>query len=255
MRISRLGLVGRVVLALLAVFAFGVVAATAAQAEKAARWTVEGKILGAGETKEITAKADGAITLSVPNAATTITCTETKVAAGAKLIGSAEGEPGTTESVNEFSKCTVKGNGSACKEVEEPIVTKPTIAELVLSANKSTILVEFKPKEGESFTTIKFKEGCTEKKVEVRGGVVGSVYTDPEITGKEAELVLASNTDLLTSWLIKFPDAAEKIWLVKGGVGSEVAAPTLKYGTNAATLEGAVLISLKNGGIYGAEVA
>ncbi|MGA2162840.1 MAG: hypothetical protein ABSH36_00045 [Solirubrobacteraceae bacterium] len=247
-------------LALLAVFVFGGVATAVAQAESAPRWTVEEggvkKILGKNETRLITIKADTPLVLEVPNAQTKITCKEAKVASGAILIGSEAGEPGTSETINEFSNCEVKGNGSECRKVKEPIVTKSTRAELVLSAAKTTFLVEFKPKEGEEFTTIKFEGAvCLEKNVQIRGGVVGSIYTDPELTGKEAELVSSSSTDLLSSWLIKFPDAAEKVWLVKGGTGKEETAPTLKYGANAATLEGSVLILLKSGGIFGAEVA
>jgi|SRR5579863_3201909 len=131
MNTSRLSMVGRVVLALLAVFLLGGLAASAAQAaEKSLRWKVEGNELKANETREIT------VTRWSANPATpeplilslgkmVIKCEMATTVAGKSFL--ANEKIGTTSraisvSQPEFSKCTQEKNGTepACR-VEEPI--------------------------------------------------------------------------------------------------------------------------------------
>jgi hypothetical protein len=131
MKLGGLALIGRLVMALLAVFAFGAIAATAAQAEEAPHWFVEGKALETNKTREITTKAYNGtkepITLSgeIKGAKATVECKLAKTAKGGFLAG---GEPGTAEFTSEFSDCTQTGNGIAPCTVEEPIVVKPVRA-------------------------------------------------------------------------------------------------------------------------------
>jgi hypothetical protein len=61
---------------LLAVFAFSAVAATAAQAEEAPYWSIEGTRLAAGKTAEITGKAIGTLTMTA--ATGIVTCKAVK---------------------------------------------------------------------------------------------------------------------------------------------------------------------------------
>src|SRR6202041_1574177 len=122
MHSGRLALAGRLLVALLAMLAFGGLAAAAAQAEEAPFWTRERGSLGQGETHFITGKSykeTSFTALGVTTSCPTVTLKE------GVLLGSNAGEPGTNDEVIEFSGgCTQTGNGTSCTVVE-PIVTKP----------------------------------------------------------------------------------------------------------------------------------
>jgi len=133
---SRLSTAGRLLLALLAVFALGTIVASAARAEEAhgsLRWKVEGKELGKNETREITItrwSANPAIPTPV-----VIEPIEGTIKVKCEIVSTAKGTSFlTNESVGatskavaslepEFSKCLVTGNGESCK-VAEPIKLK-----------------------------------------------------------------------------------------------------------------------------------
>lgn len=255
---SRLGLVGRLVVALLAVFMLGAVAASAAWAEEAPRWKVGGVILKKNETKAITVKPfSKTIVLGVPKLSQTITCEEVKVKAGAFIAGSEPGEPGTSTSTDEFSKCTQTGNGSepGCK-VKEPIVTEPVRSELVENIKLTTYLTEFDPTAGSetNFVIVKYEGSCLLKEAPIKGLVVGSNYTDPTVAeGKEEPVGPSSTRKEYKSFLIKFPDEEKKIWLWEKGVHKEFEYTPLKFTSDEATLTGTVLVLLASGGEYGAE--
>ena len=88
---------------LLALFAFSAVAATAAQAEEAPYWSIEGTRLAAGKTAELTVKA---VTNQVLTAAgITVTCKRLAVEKGAVLLGSEPGEPGKNDETLHYTKC------------------------------------------------------------------------------------------------------------------------------------------------------
>ncbi len=246
--------VGLALAALLAVFAFGAVAAAPAEAEEAPFWTVpkaegskETKRLAAGETRYVTIKSYK--TFSASSGGITGTCPAIKLKEGV-LLGSNAGEPGTAEGVLEIEGgCTQTGNGTGCKVVE-PIVSKPAKAELVedVEANKEhkALGVEFFPVKGAAFLTLKFTGTCTINEITVEGSVVAEVYTDPN-NGSLGELVKLPNTGKQgTSWLGNFPGKPiEKVWLIKGGSGAE-ASVGLTANTESATLAGTALASLAN---------
>jgi hypothetical protein len=258
MKPSRLGLVGRFALALLAVFAFGAVVASAAWAEEAPRWKIEGTTLGENQTAEIVSKipeTHGAITepISLEGDGLKIICESTKFKAGAFLAGSAVGEPGKAYLTSEFSKCTITGNNKegTCK-VKEPIVTKAVRAELVMNTELTHYLLEFDPVAGTVFANIEMANAseCKFANIEVKGLVIGSSYTDPAITGLPPELV-GPSTPASASLLVVFPDVVEKVWLWKGGVHEEFKPTELNIlGTNKATLKGEVLVALASGKKY-----
>src|ERR1700733_649678 len=126
MQSSRIRLM---LIALLGVFAFGAVAAAAAQAENAPFWTVpksegssETKRLLAGETRFITAKSYNETELSSASLGVKVKCPVVKLKEGV-LLGSSAEEPGKDDEIIEFEGgCTQTGNGTSCKVVE-PIST------------------------------------------------------------------------------------------------------------------------------------
>lgn len=260
MHASRLNLFGHLVMALLAALAFGAIAATAAQAAtEGPFWTVEGKKLEKNETREITIKAEGSISLESEVIGTpgSVTCPKAEVEKGSYLAGGVAGT--SREVVKFFGGCTVAGNGTGCK-VKEPIVTKPVFNELVVSDNEpgfgSKILVEFKPASGTEFVKLEFESGCTLSSNTIEGEVLGSVFTDPEASEGKPEVPVEIGTPReLTSYLTKFPDPAKSIWLWSGTAFKLVVPKTLTglFG-GAAKLTGSVLVALTNGKKYASEV-
>jgi hypothetical protein len=259
---SRLGQVGRLLVALLMVFAFGAIVASAAEAVTAPFWTVEEsgvkKRLFKNETREITVRSyEGTKTPIVLEAELKggkipIECHLASVAKGSFLAGSNVGEPGSSEEVAEFKDCKV---GIPLCTVTEPITTNKIRNELVESATEpKTFLVEFKPATGTTFVTLHFTGSGCPSSTEVTGSVVGSLYTDEEVTGATPELVVTTNTKLLPSWLIKFPDEPEHILLWNNGVSELVSPGELKAFENKAKLTGTVLVLLANHANYGAEL-
>jgi hypothetical protein len=231
MESSRLSLVGRLVLALLAVCMLGaMVAATAAQAEITTplKWKVEGTTLAGSETREITVtKWNAAPPATEPIILEAdgikVECEEAK--GGKPAFLSNQGGQAISVTNPEFAKCKVVGNGEPCKVIE-PIKTKPIKAELVLSDSEpgqgKKVLVEFDPLAGTEaeFAELKFEgAGCKFTNTIVgKGLVIGSLYTDPLATGKSpAELIeLGVNaTNESSSFLIKFPDEPKSIYLWK----------------------------------------
>jgi hypothetical protein len=269
---SRLNRIRSLMMALLAVFAFGAITAAAAQAAtEGPFWTVEGAKLNTNETREITIKAVGSITLEGQAlgglAKVNITCPTATVQKGSYLAG---GAPGTSKEVVEFSgepgssgrKCAVTGNGNGCT-VNEPIRTEPIRNELVVSDGPPAgtfgpfILIEFKPESGSKFVTLNFSGSCTVSTTEVKGEVLGSVYTDPFASvGKPEEQVTTGNQSSLklTSYLVRFPDPATSIWLLKGGVFVLEKAGKLEAFGEPASLTGVILVLLVNGKQYGSEL-
>jgi hypothetical protein len=269
MHVSRLHLFGHLVMALIALLAFGAIAATAAQAAtEGPFWTVEGsggtqEKLNTNETREIAIKAEGSITLEseIIGIKGKVICPKAEVEKGSYLAG---GVPGKSREVVKFlGGCTVINNGSACKVVE-PIVTEPVSNELVVSDGEPGfgpfLLVEFKPISGTKFVTLKFTGTCTVKETEVTGEVLGQIYTDPEASlGKPLESVEIGKEgkptrEALTSYLIKFPDEPKSIWLWKGSTFELVKPKGLTAFGNPAKLTGSILVELANGKKYGSEL-
>jgi hypothetical protein len=234
-------------IALLGVFAFSAVAVAAAQAEEAPFWSIGGTRLAAGQTHFITGKSykeTSFTALGVTTSCPTVTVKE------GVLLGSNAGEPGTNDEILEFGGgCTVVGNGTGCKVEVEPIVTRPVKSELVETekGEKGSLLTEFFPNKGSAFTTIKLTAACTKvREITAEGSLAGQVLTDPN-NGTLGELVTLPNTKKEgTSWLLNFPATQiESVWLIKGGVGSQVPVG-LKAATEPAKFEGTALVLLAN---------
>jgi len=242
--------------ALLGVFAFAAVAAAAAQAEEAPRWSIGGVPLGAGETHYITAKiyttkADPRLSLTAGTK--TISCLGMRFVSGV-LLGSSVGNPGTSNEVIEFfGNCTVTGNGTGCR-VREPIVTRPLRSELVETekGTKASLLMELKPAEGNEFMQIGFEGQCTVSNTKVTGELAACIRTDPQ-NGEAGELItLESVKKEAKSWLLETRSEVTSLWLIKSGIGEQVEIPLKSrlsaFGENASLLVVAlILLADKNG--------
>ncbi len=249
---SRLNRIAHVMAALLAVFAFGAVMASVAQAEetKGPSWSVEGKRLGAGETKGISAKAVGNQTLEAGGI--TITCTALEAKSG-QISGTAENESGKNGGTLRYSGCTVAGNGTKCAVEGGAISTVNLRSELVEdAATKKVLLVDFLPATGKLFAEPKFvaETGgtCTFKFTKITGiDVLAQVLTDP---GELSVELGGTPRGEAESWLLKVvPTQPSAFWLIKGGKGEEVKIPAeekLQAFGGPATLKGTALILLAN---------
>ena len=186
-RISLLGLALVAVLALTA-FAVSAVVATAAEAIEAPFIKVEGTRLKKGEEKEVKGKQVAGTSYVLKAGAVTITCTAQKLKAGAKIIGSAVGEPGTSTETIEFSGCTVAGNGTGCNVSHGgTITTEPVKDELVYlskETDKAKFIAEyigtlFVPVTSTKFVKVEFepKPPCEVLSTEVTGAVVGEAQS------------------------------------------------------------------------------
>jgi hypothetical protein len=221
MRSYRLGRLSTLVLAMLAVFAFGAIVAAAAQAEEAPFITVEGTRLASGSSREITVKMASANS-TLTAGPITLTCTKLEAKAGAKLNGSNAGEAGTGEMTLRFFECKVTGNGSGCKVVKEEVETVPLRAELVEDpSTKKILLVDFLPASGSVFATEHFEgSGCTFKETKITGrDELVEAKTDPG----EKTIELGGVKEEAESWLGEVEKVQpESFWLVKGGTGKLV---------------------------------
>jgi hypothetical protein len=256
MQSYRLTRLRTLLLALLAVFAFGAISAAAAQAE-APFWTVpakegssETKRLAANETRFITAKTYNETQLESPSLKVKVKCPAVKLKEGV-LLGSNAGEPGKDDEIIEFEGgCKQEGNGEACK-VTEPIKTVHVKSELVENveggAAGKKLYTEFFPETGAKFTTIVFTGTCKTKEIAVEGKVAAEVRTDPNKPPELGEIVELPNTGKVAkSWLLNFPTTPIKeVWLITAEKGA-VAKTELKAATEPATFTGAVLVLLAN---------
>jgi len=212
--------------ALVAVFALGVVA-SAAQAETAPYFTVNGTRLVAGKTHNITAKSTKNFVLVTPAAGVEIECTALTAEKGV-LLGSNPGERGKDNEITKFTGCKLtKGNGeeNGCKLESETLTTNELLSEQVENVSGGRggkqLLEEFRPAPGSTgFITIKFTGGtvCVAgQTTTVSGQTVAEVVTD----GTEEKVELGQAAKEATSWKIRFPatGAIEEVWLISGGVG------------------------------------
>jgi hypothetical protein len=264
MKSSRLARLGRLLVALLSVFALGAVVVASAQAAptEGPFWKVNSSRLKANETREITVKAfEGTKNPIVLEAEllklkAKVECKLASVAKGSFFAG---GAPATSREIAEFSDCEVVNNGSGCK-VKEPIETKPVRNELVYNDEAKTvgekILVEFDPEAGTEaeFVTLHFEGAkCVVKETTVgKGLVLGESFTDPTTDGgKEEQVTLATAEQ--TSTLVKFPDAEKSVYLLKGTTLELVEIKPFKAFESEAKLTGTVLVLLASGEKYGVE--
>jgi hypothetical protein len=196
-----------IMLSLLAVFAFSAVATTAAEAITAPFYRVpchkvitagtgafkdaactepggtneyDTRLL-AGEEREVIGKQVLGKSYVLKAGGDTITCTAQKLKAGAKLIGSAKNEPGTSTETIEFSGCTVAGNGEGCEVKGKAITTEP-VKNVLDYYSKEIEKAKFSPEyigtyfvpvTGTRFVKIEFEPTppCEVASTEVTGGV------------------------------------------------------------------------------------
>jgi len=235
-------------LALLAVFAFSAIAATAAQAEEAPYWSIEGTRLAAGKTFEILAKANGNQTLTA-STGQVITCTAFSLKPGAVLLGSNAGEPGKSDETIKYTGCTVSGNGTSCAVENGTVETKPLTNELAYASNKKSLVVEFVPVTGKVLAEFKFTGTCTLTTTKVTGVAVAGAFTDATTP---VLLELPTAVTPAESFLLKLTNTStEKIWLIKGGTGTEVETEEINSFGAGSKLAGTALILL---GVHGTSV-
>jgi hypothetical protein len=228
---------------LLAVFVLSAVATSAAQAEEAPFWAVGGARLGAGQTRFIAAKEAKAFVLS--GAGVTVTCTSASVVAGAVILGSAAGEPGTDDETLDFSSCKVEGNDKTaeCEKVTEPIATRNLKSELVLDKTKAKLLTLFQPASGLLLAELKFPSGCKITTDKVTGSFAAEALNE-----KEEAITTSSEATQYKTGFLRFPSTQPvDIWLIKGSVGKEVELKALETNALPATLSGTAAISLESG--------
>jgi hypothetical protein len=247
--------------ALLATFAFGAVAAAAAQAEimEAPSWTVEGHRLGLNshgepETRNITAKIYSA-NFKLEAGGTAITCTALSLEEGV-ILGSELGLPGKNDEVIQFTGCTTTLAG--CEIPEGKILTLPVKSELVEDETGKSLVIEFFPNKGTKFTTITLKakpgETCSKATDVVEGQVAGEVRADPIKSPELGKLIeLGQTHEEAKSWLINFPSVPIKKVCLKS-VATEkckvVELETLTFNVLEAKLTGTALVLLSNEGSW-----
>jgi hypothetical protein len=228
---------------LLAVFAMGAVIASAAQAEEAPYWSVNGSRLKKGETRNISASVTSGSKFVLSGGGIAITCTALKLTTGV-LLGSEAGEPGTNDEVFKFEKCTVTGNGSPCLVANgETITTNPVKSELVENTEKKQTLVEFFPASGTTFVNIALEgSGCGVLEDKVEGSVAGEALTE-----KGAKIELPGPSESAVTGKVNFPEPAiKKVWLIKAGTGAEATVGLKSFGV-ASTLTGEADVKLTSG--------
>jgi len=251
---KRFRLIG---VALLAVFALWVVAASAAQAETAPSFTISGTRLISGKTHNFDARKFGAtpFELKTPELGVRISCTGLSTEQGV-LLGSNPGNPGKDNEIAVFSGCKLaEGNGSPNCELAgashgigtETLPTNALKSDQVENIEGGAVgkkLYEefFAAEAAAGFITLNFTgTGCTLFQVKVSGQAVAEARLD---NVSEGSVELGQTPQERTSWLIKFPTTAiTEVWLISGGVGVKRTTELLTAGLPS-TLSGTSLLLL-----------
>ena len=238
---KRISIIG---LALMAVMAMGAVAASSASAfcELSLGYCELGKPLGAGQTLEIRAAAAKEFVLEgeLLGFKSVINCTALKLNAAEKPIIKG-GMPGTGEKQRvEFSGCTSTLGGSACTTTIVHNATTLTEQVMILKpeALKGRLATLFRPATGGVFSKI-LQSGCSGLIKEANG----------EVTGTTAALDEPTLVEALAGLLLYRKGANEITEVEKFGGAKEPVG--LKFGGNAATLEGTAEVSLVNDDLWG----
>jgi hypothetical protein len=227
-------------LALVAMFAITAVAATSALAELSHTYSVAGKELKAGETKEITAKDSEEFTLKGKGAleAEAVTkCKKLKLKASEhpEIIG---GVPGTSaKEVIEFEECSARIKSllgeATCKsaEVSNASTTNELVTVVKPEALKGQLAARFVPTTGKLFSTVKLKEcgALGSQKAEVEGTTAALIPETAEAV--EGKLVWNEKSEITEV-------ENQKKEKVKVGLESD---------KKLATLNGAASVSLVSG--------
>ncbi len=235
---TRIKLVG---LCLVAVFAFGAVAAAEASAAEYI-YKVEGKKLEAGAKEEITSKAKTEFVLkgTGPLGIKSETkCKKLKLNAAEKPVITG-GIPGKSEKEKiEFEECTATVGGVKCSSVTvESASTNNELVTVVLPATKAGKLATlFVPASGKVFTKIKFTK-C---------GIFGN--QSAEVEGSSAALISPEKVEAVSGMLVW--NEKEEITETEKSNG-ERGKDGLKFDGNAATINGEAEVTLVSGKVWGA---
>jgi hypothetical protein len=245
-KMKRFRLIG---VALLAVFALSVVAASGAQAETAPFFSIGGARLAAGKTHNFDARAIAPFKLE--GSGTVIECANLSTAEGV-LLGSNAGEPGKDNEVVNFSGCKSTGNGTACHlaatkggpEVST-ITTNPLKSEQVENVESGHVgkkLYEelFPAKKSEGFVTLHFGGTCTIEEGVVAGQVVAQDLYD---NGTVGQVELGQSAVEAKSWIVNFPSTPiTSVWLISGSGGKEVATEQTLFGATSKQIGTALVL-------------
>jgi len=231
---TRIKLMG---LALVAIFAFSAIAATAASAVEGPFLKVEGSRLGAGETRLLLASAKENFILTAA-AGPVITCKTTSLPIGSEMqiIGSAGKNGGTSLEAIAFGGCTQEKNGEACTVENEKIQTNLVVNLLGYASETrgGPILVLFAPDTGKVFVTVKFSGTCTFPTTSVEGTVIGLA----RVGGVNVQPGAGTEK---THGEVTFDNVGSTIWLEKEGVLTSVKSGMKAFGL-AANLKGTALL-------------
>jgi hypothetical protein len=237
----------RLALTVVATFAIALLAASAAYAAaiEAPFYGVETAKeefarLGEGENREIKSPLNSK-NYELKAGKIVVTCTNEKAKAGAKIIGSKAGEPGTGEQADEYSGCSVTGNGEGCKA--ESFTTKTLKTELVFDAETKRLYTLFAPKEGTELATLNFSGTCTTKTTSLTGNVASETFNE---ASEEIETEKPAGGELKE--FVSFPSTAIKqVVKVKAGLSGAATEVGLKAFGGAATLVGKSEVALESG--------
>jgi len=230
---------------LVVLLVMGAIATAGAQAENAPFYTIEGKRLGEGESHHISMKAanEKGIKWITPEAGITVSCKKVEIeGATGTIVGSKEGEPGTSKGILLFKECTTTGNGASCK-IKEPLKTTMLKFEQVEDGTGKKLDTLIEPASGTEFWTIKFEGTCTNKETKLTGQTVAEDITDP---GEEV-IELGQPAKEAVSWDLRFPEARIKeVTKYKAGVGTKTKVKELVSFGEPSVWAGVALILLAN---------
>ena len=209
--------IAKLSVALTALICITAATATIAQAAEGPRWKLDNKYLTAGETRELT-PGTGDFTMSAELFGGTVTLTCTKQTYEKASIGSAGiGNAGTLKATEDFSGCTVTGNGGGkCSVTGGAFKTQPLEGHLAYATKERTgKILAVLGNDGSSPTSWGFLKmegaGCLVHEIEVSGSVAAEVATagKADEVGKEGEAKVQE---------LKFPTTpSEKVWVEKEG--------------------------------------
>jgi hypothetical protein len=230
--------------AALAMLALSAVVTTAAQAAEGPFYKIAGTRLGAGQTKEIKAKARESFILSTELAGT-VTCSSMTYASGATITGSNGGTASGGEQTIEFSGCTVAGNGSPC-ELEGKAIKTPSVKSVLgyaTSTRTGKVLALLKPATGTVLLPLHFVGvGCRVHELFLEGSLI------VEVRQAKAAIEVGAEHEAKVNELTYPQTRILKLWVEsEGKLKEEKAKTVLPF-----SLFGGALLELTSGETWGA---
>jgi hypothetical protein len=222
--------------ALVALFAMSAIAATAAMAAPKHVYSVEGKELAAGESREITATISEEFTLKgkgALNVEAVTKCTKLKLKASEhpEILGGVPGKSG--KEVIEFEGCSATVGGAKCTsvEVENASTTNELVTIVKPESLKGLLAALFTPTSGTTFSKIKLNK-C---------GVFGSQSATVEGTS----CALIPSSEEAVEGMLDWSEKSEITEIEKQGGPKQPCG--LTSDKKLATLNGSALVKLVSG--------